>query len=94
MKLYIAVNSDGSEIISKLPLKRFIDYETNKSDVMSYNDSIRPNHWIVDYKSSGIDIPKTGHMPVDEYITIPRNIISKKFGVSITWDDEPFEVEI
>ena len=94
MKLYIAVNSDGSGIISKLPLKRFIDYETNKGDVMSYNDSIRPNHWIVDYKSSGVNIPKTGHIPADEFITIPRIIISKLLGRDITWDDEPIEIEV
>lgn len=94
MILYIAANRDGSEIISKLPLKRFIDYETNREDVLSYKDSISPNHWIVDYKAAGVNIPKTGHIPADEYITIPSIIISKFLGRDITWDDEPIEIEV
>lgn len=88
----MGVNKDGSEIISKLPLKRFIDYETNEKDVMSYNDSIKPPHWMVDY--TGIEIPKTGHMPIDEYLTLPSGSLSRMFGENLTWEDEFKTVEL
>ena len=86
MKFYIGVNKDGSEIISKLPLKRFIDYKTNKEDVMSYNDTIKPPHWMVDY--SGIEIPKTGHVPIDEFLTLPSGSLFRMLGENLKWEDE------
>lgn len=39
MKLFVGVNSDGTEIISKQLIKRYIDYETNMRDVLCYNDT-------------------------------------------------------
>lgn len=92
MKFYIGVNKDGSEIISKLPLKRFINYNTNRNDVMSYNDSIQPPHWMVDY--SGIRIPKTGHMPVDEFLTLPSGSLFRMFGENLTWENEFKTIEL
>ena len=85
MKLYIGVNEDGSEIISKLPLKRFIDYKTNKEDVMCYNDTLKPPHWMLDY--TGIELPKTGHMPIDEFLTLPSGSLFRMFGETLDWND-------
>ena len=92
MKFYIGVNEDGSEILSKLPLKRFIDYKTNRENVMCYNDTLQPPHWMVDY--TGIDIPKCGHMPVDEYLTLPSGSLFRMFGENLTWKDEFKTIEL
>lgn len=92
MKFYIGVNEDGSEILSKLPLKRFIDYNTNKNDVISYDDTIKPPHWMVDY--SGIEVPKTGYIPADEFLTLPGGSLHKIFGENLTWEDEYKIVEL
>jgi len=86
MKLYLGVNSDGSEIISKQPIKRFYDKYTNAKDVFSYNDSIQPPHWILDY--TGSSVPTTGAFPIDVYLTLPSGSIERMFGISITWEDD------
>lgn len=85
MKLYVGVNQDGSEIVSKKPIKRYIDYETNKKDVISYRDTELPPHWILDY--TGIEVPKTGDAPIDVYLTLPSGTIKKMFGLDLTWND-------
>ena len=92
MKLYVGVNSDGSEIISKQKLKRYIDYETNKNDVMSFKDTKMPPHWILDYE--GIEVGKTGDAPIDRYLTLPSGSIYRMFGLSFTWEDEAREIDI
>lgn len=91
MKLYVGVNSDGTGIISKMPLKRFFDKETNRNDVFSFKDTQLPPHWIMDY--SGIEIPKIGDIPIDKYLTVPAEAIYKMFGVIMTWATEAIEVE-
>lgn len=90
MKLYIGANSDRSEIVSKLPLKRFVDYKTNKEDVMSYNDTTKPPHWMVDYGN----VPKCGHIPIDEFLTLPSGSLFRMFGESLTWEDEFKTIEL
>lgn len=85
MKLYIGVNQDGSEIISKKPIKRYIDYETNKEDVISYRDTKLPPHWMLDY--TGIEVSKMGDAPIDVYLTLPSGAIKKMFGLDLTWND-------
>ena len=92
MKLYIGSNSDGSEIISKMPLKRYINYETNKKDVLSYNDTQRPPHWMLDY--TGIEVAKNGDNPIDTYLTLPKGSIKRMFGVDLTWEDEVKVIEL
>jgi hypothetical protein len=92
MKIYIGVNSDGSEIISKQPLKRFFDADTNREDVFSYNDTKKPPHWILDY--AGISLSKFGDAPIDKYFTLPSGAIEKMFGISLTWEDDSKVVEL
>lgn len=70
MKLYLGVNSDGTEIISKRPIKRFFDAYTNRDDVFSFNDTKRPPHWKLDY--TGIELTKFGDAPIDVYLTLPK----------------------
>ena len=94
MKLYIGVNSDGTEIISKLPIKRFFDEKTNETDVFCYNDTKQPPHWFIDYSKTDIHISKWGHNPVDEYLTFPSGALKKMFGVDLTWNDEFKEIEL
>lgn len=89
---YIGVNSDGSCIISKMRLKRFFDFETNRNDVFSFNDTKQPPHWIIDY--DGFDVPKTGHVPIDVYLTLPEGSIGKLFGLEMTWKDDYKEIEL
>jgi len=86
MKLYIGSNYDGTEIISKIPIKRYLNYETNKNDVLSYEDTQKPPHWMLDY--TGVDVGKLGTAPIDVFLTIPKGSISKMFGIDMTWDDE------
>lgn len=85
MKLYVGVNQDGSEIVSKKPIKRYIDYETNKKDVISYRDTKLPPHWMLDY--TGIEVSKIGDFPIDVYLTLPSGAIKKIFGLDLTWND-------
>lgn len=86
MKLYIGVNSDGTEIISKKPIKRYIDYETNKEDVLAFNDTLQPPHWMIDF--TGEKVPRTGVLPVDMFLTLPKGSLKSMFGVDMTWDDD------
>ena len=92
MKLYLGTNSDGSDIISKRPIKRFYNAQVNQRDVFSYNDTLRPPHWKLDY--DGIDVPKTGDVPIDVYLTLPKGSIEKMFGISLTWEDDFKTVEL
>lgn len=92
MKLYLGVNSDGTEIISKRPIKRFFDAYTNRDDVFSFNDTKRPPHWKLDY--TGIELTKFGDAPIDVYLTLPKGSIEKLFSISLTWDDEFKTVEL
>lgn len=92
MKLYCGANSDGTEIISKQPLKRYIDYETNKEDVLSFSDTQRPPHWMLDY--DGIEVPATGIAPIGIFMDLPHGSLKKMFGIVITWEDNIEEVEL
>ena len=92
MKLYIGVNQDKTCIISKQPLKRFFDAETNKRDVFSFRDTKQPPHWMLDY--SGIEVGKQGDTPIDRYLTLPEGSINKMFSISMTWEDEAKVIEL
>ena len=92
MKLYIGVNKDGSCIISKQKLKRYIDYSTNIKDVLSFEDMKMGPHWMLDYE--GIEVPKTGDMPVNVYLTLPKNSLKTMFNVDMTWEDDYKEIEL
>ena len=92
MNIYVGVNSDSTEIISKQPLKRYFDYQTNKRDVLCYNDTRMPPHWMLDY--TGIEVGKTGDNPIDLYLTLPPGSIKKMFGIELTWDDEFKTIEL
>lgn len=93
MKLYIGVNSDNTCIISRHPLKRFYDRDTNREDVISYKDTQLPPHWIIDYKNTDVEIGKY-HMAIDEYLTLPADGIKKMFNIDMTWDDEQQIIEL
>ena len=86
MKFWIGVTSDGTEIMSKFPIKRYFDYNTNEKDVLCYKDTQQPPHWMLDF--TGRKVGKSGWMPVDEYITLPQGSLKRMFGVKMTWDDE------
>lgn len=89
MKLYVGVNSDGTEIISKLPLKRF-DADINKDDICSYEDTKKPPHWIINYTNPiGIF-----YAPIDVYLTLPPGSIKKMFGITLTWGDSFKEIDL
>lgn len=92
MNIWIGVNSDGSEIMSKRPLKRFFSIKANKNDVLSYQDTQQLPHWMLDY--SGVDIGKRGDAPIDVYLTLPQGSLKRLFGVDITWDDDFQIVEL
>lgn len=92
MKLYVGVNQDGTCIISKQKIKRFLDYETNNHDIMSYSDSIQPPHWMLDY--TGIPIGKSGDFPVDKFLTLSKGALKKMFDIEMTWEDDFKEIEI
>lgn len=92
MKLYLGVNSDSSEIISKQKIKRYIDYETNKHDVLCFEDTQQPPHWMLDYE--GIEIPRTGDLPIGKFLILPHGSINKMFNIDMTWEDDYKEVEL
>ena len=92
MKLFVGVNSDGTEIISKQLIKRYIDYETNKRDVLCYNDTQMPPHWMLDY--TGIEIAKNGVAPIGVYMVLPKGSLKKMFNVDLTWEDDYKIIEL
>ena len=92
MKLYLGTNSDGSDIISKQPIKRFYNAEVNREDVFSYKDTLRPPHWKIDY--DGIDLAGSWDAPIDVYLTLPKGSIEKMFGISLTWEDDFKTIEL
>ena len=94
MQLYIGVNSDGTGIISKFPLKRFFDKDTNREDVFSFKDTKQPPHWIVDYSKTDTIFGRYGHAPIDEFLTLPCDSIKKIFNLDITWEDEYKIIEL
>ena len=94
MKLYIGVNSNETGIISKFPLKRFFDKDTNHEDIISFKDTQQPPHWIVDYSQTDTIFGRYGHMPVDEFFTLPSEGIKKLLNIELTWDDECIIIEI
>ena len=92
MKIYLGVNSDGTEIMSKQKLKRFISYEENKMDVLCFDDTKQPPHWMLDF--TGMKVPKQGVFPVNVYLTLPTGSIKRMFGLDLTWEDEVATVEL
>ena len=94
MQLYVGVNSDGTGIISKFPLKRFFDKDTNREDVISFKDTEQPPHWIVDYSKTDTIFGRYGHSPIDEFLTLPCDSIKKIFNLDITWEDEYKIIEL
>ena len=92
MKLYIGANSDGSEILSKRPLKRYIDRHHNSGDTLSYNDTQQPPHWMLDYTKT----PRRGigEAPIDVYLTLPTGSLKRMFGVELTWKDESKTIDL
>lgn len=92
MTFYIGVNRDGTEIMSKFPIKRYIDYETNKKDVLSFKDTQQPAHWMLDFTDRHVG--KSGWIPVDEYLTLPHGSLKRMFGVDMTWEDDFKTVEL
>lgn len=91
MKIYVGVNSDGTEMVSKQKIKRYIDSKTNDKDVMAFIDTQKPPHWMLDY--DGIKIGKYD-VPTDRYLTLPQGSIKKMFGLELTWDDNYAEIEL
>lgn len=92
MKIYLGVNSDGTEMMSKQKLKRFISYEENKTDVLCFDDTQQPPHWMLDF--TGMRVPKNGVFPVNVYLTLPTGSIKRMFGLDLTWEDEFVTVEL
>lgn len=94
MKLYIGVNSDKTGIISKFPLKRFFNKDTNHKDIFAFKDTLQPPHWIVDYSQTNTIFGRCGHAPIDEFLTLPPEGIKKLFNIELTWKDEYKIIEI
>lgn len=92
MKIYLGVNSDGTEIMSKQKLKRYLGEKENSEDVMSFEDTRRPPHWMLDY--TGVHVPKSGAIPIDVYLNLPPGSIRRMFGIDLTWGDECAVVEL
>ena len=85
------MNSDGTEIMSKRPLKRYINLEANYHDVLNYEDTKRPPHWMLDYSGYKVE---NFDVPIDVYLTLPQGSLKRMFGVDITWDDDFQVVEL
>lgn len=92
MEMYLGVNSDGTEMMSKQKIKRYFNYEKNKEDVLSFGDTQQPPHWMLDF--TGMKVPKLGVFPVNVYLTLPAGSIKKMFGIDLTWEDEFVTVEL
>lgn len=94
MILYIGVNSDKTGIISKFPLKRFFDKDTNREDVISFKDIEQPPHWIIDYSKTDIIFGRYGHAPINEFLTLPAEGIKNLLNIELTWEDGYKIIEI
>ena len=87
-RYYLAANSDGTGILSTRPLRRFIDLD---NDVCSYQDTRLVPHWCGAFKKG--EIEGNYHIPVGEYLFLPKKIVSLLAGKELTWEDEPIIIE-
>lgn len=90
---WLAVDSNGQEIICDHELRRFINknYELRRTDYCCrYEDILNKNpHWTPKIKSE--DCPDLGKLiPI---IKLPKGSIKKLIGKEITWEDEPVEIK-
>lgn len=87
--MYLAMNKDGTGVISKYPLIRFRNKYLDKYLPHSYEDRNKNNIWIV-------DIPKeiSDNYSYSLYTTIPvsKEIINKLVGYNMTWKDDQIEI--
>lgn len=92
MKLYLAVNKDGTEIVSnksmfraEIGLQSLIDKFDTKYEMYRYKCI---NVWADDYS--------TGHynVPIFTGTILPEGSVEKITGKKITWNDKPIEIEL
>lgn len=86
MKLYIGVNSDGTAIISSLPLMRFDKSMVNAVPSFSWLDTQRPPHWKID--SRDMNIHKLGESFLSQYLNCDKEIVQLLTGKALTWEDD------
>ena len=97
--IWLAKNSDGSEVISSNPLGfiRFSlwKYRANKwgpegNKAFSFQDTQMDfDHWI-EYHNPDT-MKKTGELP--HWLFLPKGSIKKLLGYDLTWEDEPVQIE-
>lgn len=89
---YVGVNSDGTAIISKVPLVRFNGKEDadKKELCYSYNDSQRPPHWIP--QDERPKDSKFGHAYIGEYINADKQLVSMLLGKEMTWEEDVMQI--
>ena len=89
MKIFFAVNIDGTEVCSNNNLFR---YTEALNDLIERNEnyrlySDRPNVWCNTYSNGHFSVPKF------EGTVLPKGTIEKLTGKNLTFNDNPFIVE-
>ncbi len=89
---YVGVNSDGTAIISKVPLVRFNGKEDadKKELCYSYNDTQRPPHWIPQDECRKES--RFGNAYIGEYINVDKQLVSMLLGRDMTWEEDVMQI--
>lgn len=97
---WLAVDKDGTEIISNYILKRnidianlnFIERICSINEEREYKNGIQK--WIPFISATEYhEIAGNGGIKMDKPIAIPNGTIKKLIGRSLTWEDEPVELK-
>ena len=92
MNIYVAVNEDGTELISNKILFRA------EPALQNSIDKFDPSYEMYRYKCKGVwaDDYSTGYynVPIFTGTVLPKGTIEKLTGVKLTWDDDYLIYEI
>ena len=95
---WLAVDKDGTEVISQVEIKRNTEIHKMKDRIWTireerdFENGVR--EWLVyvskdEYRRNGSSF---GYFNKNSIIKLPKGTIEKIIGKVLTWDDEPVEI--
>ena len=91
MKIYFAVNPDGTEVCTN-KLMFFRHHETAKELIEKFGTGYEhclkeEDHWCDSFSEGYYTVPRFNG------VYLPKGTIKKLTGKEITWNDEPIKIE-
>ena len=95
---WVAVNLDGTEVISQVEIERNSEIYKIKDRIWTIREEIDfengAREWLIyvskdEYRRNGSSF---GYFNKNSIIKLPQGTIEKIIGRVLTWDDEPVEI--